>query len=131
MLTAGEHAFANTMKSQNDLERLEGRVKALETALQAVLQDEWRDISTAPKDGTWILLRGRNAIGRPMVPVVVAWRTGEGLETGLAWRDSASLHDMGHLVADAPPGTAADWAPLLRCRSTRPSRPARGSDKGA
>lgn len=33
-------------------------------------------IKDAPRNGDWILLRGRNAIGRPMIPVVAAWRPG-------------------------------------------------------
>lgn len=64
--------------------------------------------TTPPDDGTWILLRGRNAVGVPMVPVVAAWRRGEGRATEPAWRDSANLKDVSYLVADE----GADWAPL-------------------
>lgn len=69
---------------------------------------EWQPIDTAPKDGTWFLLRGRNSVGAPMIPVVCAWRS----EGGYAWRDSASLRDMTHLVIDVPVGDSADWHAL-------------------
>lgn len=55
----------------------------------------WESMDTAPKDGTWILLRGRNAVGAPMIPVVAAWRPGG--DGKYAWRDSAKLSDVGFL----------------------------------
>ena len=64
---------------------------------------EWQPIKDAPRDGTWILLRGRNAVDAPMIPVVARWRDGR-------WSDSASGRDMGHLVADIPRDSeGADW----------------------
>lgn len=73
----------------------------------------WRPIGTAPKDGTWILLRGRNGAGRPMVPVVAAWRVGEGSGDALrvTWRDSASLRDVSSLLKEDG-GALPDWAVL-------------------
>lgn len=73
---------------------------------------EWKDIESAPKDGTWLLLRGRNAAGYPMIPVVCRWSSGQTGSDGYAWRDSASGRNMNHLVADVPHGCSADWHPL-------------------
>lgn len=66
----------------------------------------WRDISSAPKDGTWILLRGRNAAGRPMTPVVAAWTSV--FPGGIGWRDSACGRSVDYLAVD----DGADWHPL-------------------
>lgn len=78
----------------------------------------WRDIATAPKNGEWILLRGRNAAGFPMIPVVCSWaRHPEGY---MCWLDAASHRDLTVLVADVPPGTSADWHPLPGTDATPP-----------
>lgn len=66
----------------------------------------WKPIDTAPKDGRWILIRGRNSIGRLMVPVVASWRQGHDHLYG--WHDSASLKNLNDLAATE----AADWMPL-------------------
>lgn len=66
----------------------------------------WQSVDTAPRDGTWILLRGRNAVDRPMIPVVIAWCPPGATYHG--WSDSGSLRNMDSLAAS--PG--ADWHPL-------------------
>ena len=73
----------------------------------------WQPIETAPRDGTWILLRGRNGAGLPMIPVVAAWRVGEGTGDALrrTWRDSASLKDVSTLTKEDG-GAQPDWAQL-------------------
>jgi hypothetical protein len=78
-----------------------------------MVDGNWQSMESAPRDGTWILLRGLNAVGAPMIPVVCAWRDG-------AWRDSASLREMTSLIADVPPGHEADW---LTLPDTRPNTP--------
>lgn len=75
------------------------------------MSEEWQNVASAPRDGTWFLLRGRNSVNRPMVPVVCAWTT-DHKGSLLAYRDSASLKDMTSLVADVPAGSSADWHPL-------------------
>lgn len=83
-------------------------LRGVELALE---QPIWRPMEEAPLDGTWILLRGRNAANHPMIPVVCSWRSAS-IVSPLAWRDSASLRDMQHLISDVPPDGAADWASL-------------------
>ncbi len=69
------------------------------------MNENWAPIGTAPKDGTWILLRGRNAAGFPMIPVVCSWSRGGNMVTDVAWRDSGSGRDVGFLADDPN----ADW----------------------
>ncbi|TVR06655.1 MAG: hypothetical protein EA385_15165 [Salinarimonadaceae bacterium] len=68
----------------------------------------WQPMAAAPKDGTWILLRGRNDVGHPMIPVVVAWCPPGIGSRGVGWFDTASFRLMDSLAAT--PG--ADWASL-------------------
>lgn len=66
----------------------------------------WQSTKNAPQDGTWILLRGRNAVGVPMVPVVAAWCPPASKHIG--WADSGSLRAVDHLAADV----GADWCAI-------------------
>lgn len=65
---------------------------------------EWEPIETAPKDKTWILIRGRNSIDQPMVPVVGAWMPNGAKHQG--WVDSGSFKPLDGLVM------FAEWHPL-------------------
>lgn len=74
-----------------------------------VVVGNWKPIKSAPRDGSWFLLRGRNSADRPMVPVVVSWRHGEGSrDAAIAFRDSGTLRDCSFLLS----GENADWRPL-------------------
>ena len=99
----------------NDPERRHPFLRMTPTAWNTRKSDDgWRTMESAPKDGTWILIRGRNAANKPMIPVVCAWRSGMGLtgDDRVTWRDSAGFRDMWALVADVPTGSSADWRPL-------------------
>lgn len=66
---------------------------------------KWRDFADAPKDGTWILIRGRNTIKQPMVPVVAAFNPAGTMHWG--WVDSGSFRLVESIVA-----YGCDWQPL-------------------
>jgi len=72
---------------------------------------EWNPIETLPKDRPF-LLRGRNSIGRPMIPVVVMWWKPDG-KGALGFNDVASGKDMSDMVSYvALNGKSADWCEL-------------------
>jgi hypothetical protein len=68
-------------------------------------EQKWKPASTAPRDGTWLLLRGRNMANEPMIPVVVAWKPPGSPSTG--WWDSGSFKNCDSLATGD-----ADWHPL-------------------
>lgn len=51
---------------------------------------EWKNAESAPKDGTWVLLRGRNSAGQPMVPIVAAFNP-PGSVKHFGWVDVGSF----------------------------------------
>jgi hypothetical protein len=73
----------------------------------------WQPIAEAPKDGTWLLVRGMNTVGQPMIPFVVSWNDGYGRCLGYAWRDNLTLTDVGHWI-----DPNAEWMPLPKPPST-------------
>ena len=87
--------------------------KPIETIIKAARQhlraqtpqgDGWLTIETAPK-GEWILLRGRNTIGEPMIPVVANYHSPSG--RGYGWWDVASYKNVNDLAE-----RGADWQHL-------------------
>lgn len=72
------------------------------------LRVAWKPMAEAPRDGTWILLRGRNMAGQPMVPVVAAFKPVGAAHHGDSWVDSRGFENCDSLAADQ----GADWHPL-------------------
>lgn len=68
----------------------------------------WKPISEAPKDGTWILLRGRNMAEQPMVPVVAAFEPVGAGHCGATWVDSLGFRNCDAIAATQ----GADWHPV-------------------
>lgn len=79
---------------------------ARELVQNRALRQEWQPANTAPKDQTWLLLRGRNSVGQPMVPVVAAWMPPGAKHQG--WVDSGTFKPLDNLVTT----DGADWQPL-------------------
>lgn len=68
---------------------------------------EWQPIATAPKDGTWILLRGESGyVERPYRAHVGRWRYNENAERGY-WDQSEDAY----FTDDGDDPT--HWMPLL------------------
>lgn len=67
--------------------------------------DEWKTIDTAPKDKSWVLVRGYNSAGQPMVPVVAAWMPHGATHQG--WVDSGSFKPLDGMLSDN-----GEWMPL-------------------
>lgn len=73
---------------------------------------DWKSSDTAPTDGTWILIRARNSIDKPTVPIVAAYKSGGAVGTSrtdhhIAWRSSETGDDLTNYMADG-----WDWTPL-------------------
>ena len=72
---------------------------------------DWQSSDSAPKDGTWILIRGRNAVGQPMIPIAAAWVTGglvDAPDKHIAWRSGETGRDLGSYMSDG-----WDWMPIV------------------
>jgi len=84
------------------LDSIEKTILAAERAALPHLQAQWQDISTAPKDGRFILAWSSDGNGNPFI---AQWRDADDMPDGGAWWED---HDSGFPV-DAD---ASHWMPL-------------------
>jgi len=85
---------------------VEIRVKHLETIRAALAEPEWRDISTAPKDGTTVLLfSNKNGLGWNITGYG-RWEGGDDIVSG--WVSFGMIEPGGNLGLASP----THWMPL-------------------
>jgi len=82
----------------------------LKRLADALEEREWRDISSAPRDGTPILV----AVTDPVHPSVVgeAWWQGEGGEADWWWANTSPGDYYADPIRDRQHGQVTHWQPL-------------------
>lgn len=104
-----EHTWAEWLADRNaEIERLEAEITRLRSASQAGgVPAGWMDISTAPKDGTYVDIWGVNPAGRRFPGVRWTDWPPVGAVDGFTWRDERGVPVVDH--ADA---VATNWMAL-------------------